>query len=162
MLASNISLHSAGAELFGKAVLIVCEEFPMANKASIKCVNQLLRIIMNNHPFGGKLFLALGDFHQVAPVIRNCSGPIAAYQSSIRSSFLWNNFQILNLDEPIRNASDPQYPAWIDQSAMVLLETTILCNLIPLCQSIIFKMPYCFSIHGICSMMPKPFRSNPF
>jgi hypothetical protein len=87
----------------------------MANKASIECADQLLRMIMhNNYPFGGKLFLALGDFRQVAPVIRNSSGPTSTYLSSIRSSPLWHNFQILKLERPIRNALDPQYSAWID------------------------------------------------
>ena len=116
MLTSSIPIHSGRAELLREAALIVWEEFPMANKASIECADQLLRIIMNqNHPFGGKLFLALGDFRQVAPVIRGTSGPTSTYQSSIRSSTLWNTFCILRLEKPIRNASDPEYSVWIDK-----------------------------------------------
>ena len=124
MLTSNISLNSGRAELLREAVLIVWEEFPMANKASIECADQLLRMIMqNNYPFGGKLFLALGDFRQVAPVIRNSSGPTSTYLSSIRSSPLWHNFNILKLEIPIRNATDPQYAAWIDCIGNGIAET---------------------------------------
>jgi hypothetical protein len=87
----------------------------MANKAAIECADQLLRLLMDVPlPFGGKVFLALGDFRQVAPVVRGATGPSAAFQSSIRSSYLWQHFQVLRLTVPIRTASDPEYSDWID------------------------------------------------
>lgn len=46
-------------------------------------------------PFGGKAFVGLGDFRQVAPVIRGASGLTATFDNSIRSSDLWEHFEIL-------------------------------------------------------------------
>jgi PIF1-like helicase len=75
-LVSKISIFSGRAELLRRADLIVWEEFPMANKAAIECADSLLRQIMGNGlPFGNKTFLALGDFRQVAPVLRNTTAP---------------------------------------------------------------------------------------
>lgn len=37
------------------------------------------------------------------------------HDSSIRSSCLWTNFQILRLTQPIRNAGGPAYSDWVDQ-----------------------------------------------
>jgi hypothetical protein len=88
----------------------------MANKAAIECVDQLLQLLMENSlAFGGKVFLGLGDFRQVAPVVRGSLGDVAAFQSSVRSSYLWPEFRILRLTAPIRTASDPGYSEWIDR-----------------------------------------------
>ena len=76
----------------------------MANKAAIECADQLLRSLMDVPlPFGGKV-----------PVARGVTGPSAAFQSSIRSSYLWQHFQVLPLTIPISTASDPEYSDWID------------------------------------------------
>ena len=81
----------------------------MANKAAVECVDVLLQYL--NHfdtPFGGQQVVALGDFRQVAPVVKG-GGLTAAFNSSIKSYYLWPHFQILPLTIPIRNASDPKY-----------------------------------------------------
>jgi PIF1-like helicase len=70
----------------------------------------------NNLPFGNKTFVALGDFRQVAPVIRRTSAPTAVFDSSIRSSSLWTHFRVLYLTRPIRNAADPTYTEWVDRA----------------------------------------------
>jgi hypothetical protein len=115
-LTSSVSPRSGRAQLLREAKLIVWEEFPMANKAAIECVDQLLQTLMQTtRPFGGKVFLALGDFRQVAPVVRGSVGEMAAFQSSIRSSYLWPHFRILRLVTPIRTAADPEYSDWIDR-----------------------------------------------
>lgn len=73
-----------------------------------------MRMIMGvEKPFGGKIFLGIGDFRQVAPVVRG-SGPTATYEASMRSSHLWPHFKILRLDMPVRNVSDPEYSMWVD------------------------------------------------
>jgi hypothetical protein len=88
-LESKISVFSGRAELLRRAVLIVWEEFPMANKAAIECADSLLRQIMRNEfPFGNKTSLALGHFRQVAPVLHDVTAPAAVFDSSIRSSSL--------------------------------------------------------------------------
>jgi hypothetical protein len=86
----------------------------MANKTALECVDQLLQDIMGNDiPLGGKLFVGVGDFRQVAPVVRGGSGPTATFYASVRSSELWSHFQILRLRTPIRNASDLDFSRWV-------------------------------------------------
>ena len=94
--------------------LIVWEELPMANKSTIEAVSRLLQSITGQSlPFGGKILIALGDFRQVAPVIKN-AGPTATLDASIHSCSLWSHFRVLSLTLPIRNALDPLFSAWVD------------------------------------------------
>jgi hypothetical protein len=127
-LTSKISITSSRADLLREASLLIWEELPMAKKPVVECVDQVLQDIMGSDlPFGGKLFLSLGDFRQVAPVITGASGPTITLNSSIRSSYLWQHFQILRLTIPIRNAGDPGYAEWVDRVGEGLspFETTV-------------------------------------
>jgi hypothetical protein len=86
----------------------------MAHKSILECVDELLRgITGRNIPFVGKLFLGIGDFAQVAPVVRY-AGKTEIVDASIVSCPLWNAFIRLRLHKPIRNASDPLYAQWVD------------------------------------------------
>ena len=86
----------------------------MANKAAVECVDSLLRRIMNRDaPFGGKVFVTLGDFRQTCPVIRR-GGRTEVVSASIRSSYLWPHLRIYNLSLPIRQQTDPEFAAAID------------------------------------------------
>ncbi|KAJ6019739.1 hypothetical protein N7499_003178 [Penicillium canescens] len=115
-LVSKVSPQSGRAELLRQASLLIWEELPMAKKAVVECTDQLLQDIMRNDlPFGGKLFIGLGDFRQVAPVVRGSSGPTATLNSSIRTSTLWNHFKVLRLTTPVRQAGGPVYARWVDQ-----------------------------------------------
>ncbi|KAJ6038801.1 hypothetical protein N7460_007518 [Penicillium canescens] len=115
-LVSKVSPQSGRAELLRQASLLIWEELPMAKKAVVECADQLLQDIMRNDlPFGGKLFIGLGDFRQVAPVVRRSSGPTATVNSSIRTSTLWNHFKVLRLTTPVRQAGDLVYARWVDQ-----------------------------------------------
>lgn len=88
-LASKVNPQSGRAEPLRQASLLISEELPMAKKAVVECADQLLQDIMGNYlPFGGKLFIGLGDFRQVVPVLRRSSGPTANLNSSIRTSTL--------------------------------------------------------------------------
>lgn len=114
-LQSTIGLYSDRAHYLQQANLIIWEELPMANKAAIECVDRLLKLLLRNQsPFGGKIFLGLRDFRQVAPVIQG-GGPSACFDASIQSSALWPQFTLLRLHRPIRNSSDPEYSLWVDQ-----------------------------------------------
>ena len=53
-------------------MLIIWDETPMANKAALECVDAMLQRITNiDTPFGGKIFVGLGDFRQTSPIIRH-------------------------------------------------------------------------------------------
>ena len=63
---------SAREQLIREASAIFWDEFPMVNRAVVACVNDVCRATMGNDlPFGGKVLIALGDFRQTCPVVRN-------------------------------------------------------------------------------------------
>lgn len=87
----------------------------MANRAVLACVDEVLRMCtQDSRPFGGKVFILLGDFRQTCPVIPGGSRSQVVY-ASIRSSPLWQCFAIRRLLTPIRNAQDPAFANFIDQ-----------------------------------------------
>lgn len=113
-LQSKIGPHSEHARFLQKVEIIFWEELPMSNRAAIECTNVLLQLLMgSSKPFGGKIVVGLGDFRQVAPVVKN-GGPTASLDASIKSSWLWKHFHIVRLHQPVRNAQDPLYSKWVD------------------------------------------------
>lgn len=86
----------------------------MANKACLHAVDALLRLLCNtDKPFGGKSFIGVGDFRQVAPVVKG-GGLNAAIDASIRTSSLWPKFSVSKLEQPMRNAADLEYCNYVD------------------------------------------------
>jgi hypothetical protein len=86
----------------------------MANKACLHAVDALLRLLCNtNKPFGGKPFIGVGDFRQVAPVVKG-GGLGAVINASIRTSSLWPSFALSKLEQPMRNATDLEYCNYVD------------------------------------------------
>jgi hypothetical protein len=110
----NIKPRSDRAELLRATTLIVWEELPMANKACLHAVDTLLRLLCNtNKPFGGKSFISVGDFRQVAPVVRG-GGLSAAIDASVQTSNLWPRFTISKLERPMQNATNLEYCNYVD------------------------------------------------
>ena len=60
----------------------------MANKAAFEAVDSLLRSLTTSPlPFGGKILIAVGDFCQVAPIVKG-GGLSATIDASVRTSHL--------------------------------------------------------------------------
>lgn len=98
----------------------------MANKACVHAVDALLRLLCaTDKPFGGKPFIGVGDFRQVAPVVRG-GGLAAAIDASIRSSTLWPCFTIEKLEQPMRNATDLEYCNYVDGIGEDVDETRVI------------------------------------
>lgn len=111
---STISPHSGRADLLRAAALIVWDELPAANVAAVECADTVCKLITGRmRPFGGIPFVGLGDFRQVAPVVTG-QGCAPALQASIKSSLLWNEFQIRSLTRSLRGANDPEYTRLVD------------------------------------------------
>ena len=86
----------------------------MANKACLHTVDALLRLLCNNDkPFGSKSFIGVGDFHQVALVVRG-GGLSATIDASVRTSNLWPKFTMKKLKQPMRNATNLEYYNYVD------------------------------------------------
>jgi hypothetical protein len=111
---SMVEEDSARADFLCTSAFIVWDELPMANIAAFEAVDALLRRLTGvDSPFGGKVVVAIGDFHQVAPVVKG-GGPTACFMASILSSSLWKHFRIHQLTAPMRNASDPEFADFVD------------------------------------------------
>ncbi|EAU89526.2 ATP-dependent DNA helicase PIF1 [Coprinopsis cinerea okayama7 len=114
MLQSPIRSTDARAELIREASLIIWDEAPMANRAVLSCVDDVLRDVMGTDiPFGGKVIVLLGDFRQTCPVVRGGSRA-EVVAASIKSSPLWRYFTIARLIHPIRNAEDPEFATFVN------------------------------------------------
>ncbi|RXW13239.1 hypothetical protein EST38_g12616 [Candolleomyces aberdarensis] len=114
MLKSAIDIGDSRSELIHEASLIIWDEAPMANRAVLSCVNDILKDIMGNDlPFGGKVIILLGDFRQTCPVIRGGSRA-QVVSASIKSSPLWASFTVHRLIHPIRNAGDPPFSTFVN------------------------------------------------
>jgi ATP-dependent DNA helicase PIF1 len=78
----NISQNSKEARLINLAKLIIWDEAPIIHKFAFEMLNQTFRDITQvDKPFGGKVFIFGGDFHQVLPVI-----PCASHADVISAS----------------------------------------------------------------------------
>jgi len=94
--------------------MIIWDKTPMANKAAVECVDSMLQRIMNNDsPFSGKVFITLGDFHQTCPIIQ-CRSQTEIISTSIQSSYLWPHFCVYHLSLPIRQQTDPNFATAIN------------------------------------------------
>ncbi|CAG8708035.1 4998_t:CDS:2, partial [Cetraspora pellucida] len=110
----QIDPNGERAELIRESSAITWDELPMAQKGNIEAVDIQIRTLCKcDLPFGGKIFIGIGDFHQVAPVITR-GGRIATILESIKSSPIWNTFKIYNLQTPVRDAQDPEYSQLMD------------------------------------------------
>jgi len=106
---SRIAEHDARADFLREALCIVWDELPMANISAFHAVDCMLREVMNSStPFGGKVLIAIGDFLQVAPIVKG-NGPTACYLASVLSSPIWPLFRPHVLTAPVRNAADPNF-----------------------------------------------------
>jgi PIF1-like helicase len=111
---SKIQLNSGRADLIRAASLIVWEELPSIHKRAFQCAHQISCAITNNFgPFGNIPFVGVGDFRQVAPVVKGY-GSTPSVLASIKSSSLWSQFRILSLGSPIRGEQDPEYTFFVD------------------------------------------------
>ena len=114
MLISPVEPSDPRGELLREAALIIWDEAPMANRAVLACVDELLRRVMGNDlVFGGKIIILSGDFRQTCPVIRRGTRA-QVVDASIKSSPLFSAFTIVRLTEPIRNAEDLEFAAFVD------------------------------------------------
>ncbi len=96
----------------------------MVHRNNFEAVNRCLcDIIGNDAPCGGRVFVCCGDFRQIPPVIPG-GGKSTIVQASIRSSSLWENFELRNLSHPQRDAGDADYSRFIDRICDGEVEST--------------------------------------
>ncbi|KAK9676401.1 hypothetical protein RND81_11G074600 [Saponaria officinalis] len=96
------------AALLKKTKLIIWDEAPMVNRYCFEALDKSLRDVLRSPdipdmdiPFGGKVVVFGGDFHQILPVIPKGSRQDIVY-ATINSSYLWNFCQVLRLTKNMR------------------------------------------------------------
>ncbi|UYV81456.1 hypothetical protein LAZ67_20001240 [Cordylochernes scorpioides] len=109
---SSMRMTSDDAKQIREANVIIYDEATMAPKDALRCINNLLKEIMQNEkPLGGKTIVFGGDFRQTLPVVSHGT-QAAIVESSIKFHPLWKKFNILKLDNNIRSI-DPEFSAWL-------------------------------------------------
>jgi ATP-dependent DNA helicase PIF1 len=94
-----IHKHDDLAVLICQTKLILWDEAPMTNKLVFEMVDRTLRDLTNrNEPFGGSVFIMLGDFRHILPVIPRGSHVDIVF-ASIKNSYLWESVEVFHLLE---------------------------------------------------------------
>jgi len=115
--------YSSRVRLLLECSVFIWDEFPMSNRMFIEAIDRLLRVVCDKPhvSFGGKVFVCLGDFRQVSPVVDEFVNRVkvteesantfetTAFVSSVKSSALWQEFLSVSLSINVRQASDPVY-----------------------------------------------------
>ena len=98
----SIDAQSKLADLIKVAKIIVIDEAPMLHKHLMEAMDRTFIDIMGvDEPFGGKTLIISGDFRQTLPVIPGASSA-KIIDSALNRSYLWKNFQTLQLKENMR------------------------------------------------------------
>lgn len=99
--------------------LIIWDEFPMAHKADVIAVHEMLNQLNGvpfdkSIPFGGIHFIGAGDFRQIPPVVQ-FGNRTSIFETSIISSDLFKQkFTIYRLTIPMRDAHDQEHSRLVD------------------------------------------------
>ena len=103
----NVTGGSQRAELLKTAAVHIWDEFPMCHHKVFEAVNHCLCDL--------KQTTALcGDFRQIPPAIPG-GGRRAIIEATIKSSPLWESFQLRELTHPQRDVGDTAYSNFVDQ-----------------------------------------------
>ncbi|GBN18952.1 hypothetical protein AVEN_38677-1 [Araneus ventricosus] len=104
---------SPEADKLRQAVLIIIDEITMLTKDGLRCIDSLLRDLMNtDKPFGGKVIIIGDDFRQTLPVVpRGTRADVI--ETSINSSPLWSKCTHLSLTTNIRFARQREHNMWL-------------------------------------------------
>ncbi|CAL4917033.1 unnamed protein product [Urochloa decumbens] len=96
------------ADLLIKTSLIVWDEAPMANRNCFEALDKSLRDVLRftndnslEKPFGGMTVVLGGDFRQILPVIPKGKRE-HTINASIKSSYLWQHFEVFKLTKNMR------------------------------------------------------------
>ena len=112
---SLMRLTSTEAQILQEASLILMDEITMLPKHGLRCIDKLLREIMDvNLPFGGKVLVIGGDFRQTLPVVpRGTRTDII--ECCIKTSRLWRHFKQLTLVTNMRSEGQNAHNQWLLQ-----------------------------------------------
>jgi hypothetical protein len=87
----------------------------MANREDVEHADRVLRDLRGKQdiPFGGVVFVGLGGFRQIPPVV-SCGDENEIISSSIVSSSLWPSFNVRSLTIQFRVSEDAAHEAFVN------------------------------------------------
>ena len=99
----QIRAQSSLAKLVQMSRLLMIDKATMLHQHQLVAMDRSLRDLTGSvdQPFGGKVLILAGDFKQCLPVVPGASRA-GTVNSSINKSFLWPQFQVMQLTENIR------------------------------------------------------------
>ena len=110
---SSLNIDDGKADALRRASVLIWDEISMGHRQSIRIMDEVLRKITGiDEPFGGKLVILGGDFHQLLPVVPAANNAEAASVSACYAP-LWDQFQVHHLQENRRAHTDPEYAAFL-------------------------------------------------
>jgi hypothetical protein len=102
------------ASIIIKSAMIVWDEAPMGHRHLLEGLDRLLQDLMKNQcPFGGKVVILSGDFHQILPVVPHGSRSQIT-NACFKRSPLWKYFKCWPLKENMRVGTDPSLKHFYD------------------------------------------------
>jgi hypothetical protein len=106
-LLCNVNASFDTTELIRAAKLIVWDEAPAQHRHCAEAVDRTFRNVLQQaeFPFGRKVIVFGGDFHQCPPVVARGSRP-AIVGAALKQSVLWKHVQVLALTENMRLRDD--------------------------------------------------------
>ena len=101
----NVARQSETAKFLSNISLAIIDEGPMLHRLCYKAIDRTMKDMVEKKDqqkkFGGKIVLISGDWRQVLPVVpRGNRSKIVT--STIKSSSLWENVEVLSLTENMR------------------------------------------------------------
>ncbi|XP_025980870.1 ATP-dependent DNA helicase PIF1 [Glycine max] len=107
----NIHQSSDLAKLLKVTKLIVWDEAPMCHKFTFEALDKSLKEIMhNNMPFGGKVVVFCGDFHQILPIVPKGDGKVGQANDRFSEITLPDEFLIKDYIDPVQAIVEATYP----------------------------------------------------
>lgn len=105
-VACHLSTISEEAEKLRTATVIIWDEISMTISYALDAVDRFFQDLMGNSlPFGGKIFIATGDFRQILPVVKG-GNKYDLLQVSVKQSYVWPLLQKRSLRRNVR-LTDP-------------------------------------------------------
>ena len=116
----NEGKNSNRIQLLRACLLFFWDEISMLNKHVLLAVDALLQAIMGNDlPFGGKIFITLGDWKQLSPVDADAESRVldpelltssnSSFHLSVLSLPLWARFMSFEFHINERQKHDPEF-----------------------------------------------------
>jgi hypothetical protein len=128
---SWLKMKSLGARMLREADVIIIDEFSVLHNGNfdkiLKLLQEIQTICASGYPedippdriYGGKIFIFVGDFQQMTPVVPGAASVLhsAVLAATVCSHPIFREFcRVMVLTEPRRAADDPEFAAWLQSS----------------------------------------------